>query len=339
MALITPPNWLQAGTYTAQQDRVNQQGVFNTSGVIGSASLAVTAQASPNMTVNIASGWGAIVATTSNLGVYGIYNDATVIQSISAADATNPRIDLIVATVNDAQYSGSLNNVVFTTVAGTPAASPTVPSTPSNSIVLAQIAVAANASTITTANITDRRLPVQNALLNANYYLSPATYTLTTQTAVQNAYALTGSGLTLTANTFYEIEGFLRLQYTVGATAAYPTLSFGYTGATGAGQVTTMAWSNATAFTSSAVTDTQVSSNSVSSTWQLAVSTTASQTKYINAFFKGVFSTSTAGVLTPKISFNNVTTVSAIQSLVGSSLKITPVGLGSGTSVSVGAWS
>ena len=296
MALITPPNWLQAGTYTAQQDRVNQQGVFNTSGVIGSASLAVTAQASPNMTVNIASGWGAIVATTSNLGVYGIYNDATVIQSISAADATNPRIDLIVATVNDAQYSGSLNNVVFTTVAGTPAASPTVPSTPSNSIVLAQ-------------------------------------------TAVQNAYALTGSGLTLTANTIYEIEGFLRLQYTVGATAAYPTLSFGYTGATGAGQVTTMAWSNATAFTSSAVTDTQVSSNSVSSTWQLAVSTTASQTKYINAFFKGVFSTSTAGVLTPKISFNNVTTVSAIQSLVGSSLKITPVGLGSGTSVSVGAWS
>jgi hypothetical protein len=126
--------------------------------------MAVTAQASPNMTVNIASGWAAVVATTANLGVYSFYNDATVIQTISASDITSPRIDLIVATVNDAQYSGSLNSVVFAVVTGTPGAGQ--PATPSNSIVLAQIAVAANATTITNSNITDRRVYTSTSLLN-----------------------------------------------------------------------------------------------------------------------------------------------------------------------------
>jgi hypothetical protein len=168
MALITPPSWLQAGTYTAQSDRQNQQAFYSSTGIIGSASLAVTAQASPNMTVNIAAGWGAIVSSTSNAGVYGVYNDATVIQSISTADATNPRIDLIVATVNDAQYSGALNNVVFTTVAGTPAASPSAPATPSNSLLLARVAVAAGASSISAANITDYRTAVSTNLLASN---------------------------------------------------------------------------------------------------------------------------------------------------------------------------
>jgi hypothetical protein len=63
-------------------------------------------------------------------------------------------------TVNDAYYTGSLNNVVLQVVAGTPAGSPVAPATPANSISLATVAVAAGATALTTANITDTRVLV-----------------------------------------------------------------------------------------------------------------------------------------------------------------------------------
>jgi hypothetical protein len=63
-------------------------------------------------------------------------------------------------TVNDAYYTGSLNNVVLQVVAGTPAGSPVAPATPANSISLATVAIAAGATALTTANITDTRVLV-----------------------------------------------------------------------------------------------------------------------------------------------------------------------------------
>jgi hypothetical protein len=63
-------------------------------------------------------------------------------------------------TVNDAYYTGSLNNVVLQVVAGTPAGSPVAPATPANSISLATVAVAAGATALTNANITDTRVLV-----------------------------------------------------------------------------------------------------------------------------------------------------------------------------------
>jgi hypothetical protein len=62
--------------------------------------------------------------------------------------------------VRDAFYSGANNDVIFNVVAGTPAGSPVAPATPANSIALATVAVAANASTIVTADITDVRVLV-----------------------------------------------------------------------------------------------------------------------------------------------------------------------------------
>lgn len=159
MALRTPPSWLQQGSHPAENDRLTMQALFATTGTIGTSSLAVTAQGSPNMTVNVAQGWAAIVGTTqSNMGVYIGYNDATTVLTITAANVTNPRIDRIVMTVNDAYYTGSTNNVVFQVLAGTPAASPVAPAVPANSISLATIAVAANATAITAGNITDTRV-------------------------------------------------------------------------------------------------------------------------------------------------------------------------------------
>jgi 4-hydroxy-3-methylbut-2-en-1-yl diphosphate synthase IspG/GcpE len=114
------------------------------------------------MTVSVASGWAAIVGTyQTNMGTYMAYNDAATTATITTADPSNPRIDLVCITVNDAAYSGSLNSVAINVVAGTPAGSPTVPSTPTNSIALARVAVAAGATSISSGNITDVRVRAQ----------------------------------------------------------------------------------------------------------------------------------------------------------------------------------
>ena len=161
MTLRTPPSWLQNGSHPAENDRLTTQALWATTGIINSSSLAVTQNSPVGMSVIIAGGWAAIVGTTqANMGTYVGYNDAATVVAITTANPTNPRIDLICMTVQDAYYTGAQNNVIFQVVAGTPAGSPVVPSTPANSIALAEVAVAAGALSITTGNITDRRVLV-----------------------------------------------------------------------------------------------------------------------------------------------------------------------------------
>jgi hypothetical protein len=161
MTLRTPPSWLQNGSHPAENDRLTTQALWATTGIIKSTSLAVTQNSPVGMSVLIASGWAAIVGTTqSNMGTYVAYNDAETVVAITTANPSNPRIDLLCATVQDAYYTGAQNNVVFQVVAGTPASSPVVPSLPANSIALAEIAVAAGALSINNGNITDRRVLV-----------------------------------------------------------------------------------------------------------------------------------------------------------------------------------
>ena len=161
MTLRTPPSWLQNGSHPAENDRLTTQALWATTGIINSSSLAVTQNSPVGMSVIIAGGWAAIVGTTqANMGTYVGYNDAPTVVAITTANPTNPRIDLICMTVQDAYYTGASNNVIFQVVAGTPAGSPVVPSVPANSIALAEVAVAAGALSITTGNITDRRVLV-----------------------------------------------------------------------------------------------------------------------------------------------------------------------------------
>jgi hypothetical protein len=165
MTLLTPPNWLQAGSYPAQYDRINQQALYATTGIIGSTSLAVTANSPAGMSVRVASGWAAIIGTTTtDMGVYSLYNDALATLTITTADPTNPRIDLVCATVRDAFYSGAFNDVIFQVIAGTPAGSPVAPALPANSISLATVAVGAAVTQINTGNITDTRVAVTTNL-------------------------------------------------------------------------------------------------------------------------------------------------------------------------------
>lgn len=165
MTLLTPPNWLQAGSYPAQYDRINQQALYATTGIIGSSSLAVTANSPAGMSVRVAAGWAAIVGTTTtDMGVYTIYNDAQATLTITTADPTNPRIDLVCATVRDAYYSGAFNDVIFQVIAGTPASSPVAPTLPDNSISLATVAVGAAVTQINSGNITNTRVEVTTNL-------------------------------------------------------------------------------------------------------------------------------------------------------------------------------
>ena len=203
MALRTPPSWLQAGSYTAENDRLTQQAVFNTSGIIGAGSLAVTQQVVASLTLNIASGWAAILGgNTTTQGVYVAYNDATATVTLAAADPTNPRIDRIVVTVSDATYSGSTNQVAFSVLTGTAAPSPVAPSTPTNSISLATVAVAAGVTTITNANITDTRVITISNLSSFSKILIGAGSTTSAPLQLTS-----GTNLTSPASGAFEYDG------------------------------------------------------------------------------------------------------------------------------------
>lgn len=132
-------------------------------GICALGELAVSAQSSPNMSVQVAAGRAIVPGTNvtppsgfgfTTQGDYFVLNDATISVTVSAANATNPRIDVVYVGVQDAFYSGSTNTALIGIVTGTPAPSPTVPAIPTNAVALAQIAVAANATSIVNANIT-----------------------------------------------------------------------------------------------------------------------------------------------------------------------------------------
>jgi len=134
--------------------------------------LLVQAQGTPNMSVLVNAG-ECVINGTQNVISQGSYhglNDASVGLTIAASDPTNPRIDIVVAQVEDAAYSGSNNDFKLAVITGTPAASPSAPATPNNAIVLAQVSVAANATSVTSGNVTDKR-PQWGLPYHAEVYL------------------------------------------------------------------------------------------------------------------------------------------------------------------------
>lgn len=185
MTLRTPPSWLQNGSHPAENDRLTTQALYATTGIIGASSLAVTPNSPAGMSVIVATGWAAIVGTTqSNMGTYVAYNDAANVLTVTTANPTNPRIDIVIVTVQDAYYTGAFNDVIFQVIAGTPAGSPTAPATPANSIKLADIAVGAGVTSIIAANITDQRVDVTTNLPAPQLNFAVNTQTGTTYTTV-----------------------------------------------------------------------------------------------------------------------------------------------------------
>ena len=169
---------------------------------------ACTAQGSPNMTVAVAK-----AATLSNKLLKAT---AAANATIGAADATNPRIDLVV--INS---SGAI-----ATRAGTAAAAPKPPARTANDVVLCAVYVPANDTTIATDQITDMRVirevgPITIACpAPFSYNTSLAITTLATVT-IPDGLFLTGRHLRLRAGGNY-------LMNSGTATFTY-TISFGGT--------------------------------------------------------------------------------------------------------------
>lgn len=159
MAVETPPVFLQAGSHGAELVRralYSQLGLRG--GIIAAGDLAVAQNGTPNMTVLVATGQVVVPGSEATYqGAYLCENRGSMSVTIAAADATNPRYDLIVARVRDAAYSGGTNTFAIESVTGTPAASPAEPAIPANSWVLARVSVVALDTTITTGDIVDRR--------------------------------------------------------------------------------------------------------------------------------------------------------------------------------------
>lgn len=157
MALINPPAWLQQGSYPAKTDRQVIESIIPVEGVV--SGLAVTQTPTASMSVNISAGKGFVAGTSVALqGMYNVINDAPSSIALPGSNVTNPRYDLIVISINDADVAGSTNSAEFKVISGVPSSSPAVPSIPPSTLVLARIYVGAGVSTITSASITDVRL-------------------------------------------------------------------------------------------------------------------------------------------------------------------------------------
>lgn len=189
-ATITPtlgaaPVTLQAGNYSAIDDRRFWSATLQEGVLSGGSYQVIQRAAGANMTVDVASsvGNGAIVQGDS-VTAQGIYfvppTAANVNVDIAAADATNPRNDLVVLEVKDDQHdAGGLNLARVRVITGTANASAAIgnapgangtPALPSSCLLLGLVRVAAGATSVATAAISDRRA-VANPNLTPNQVL------------------------------------------------------------------------------------------------------------------------------------------------------------------------
>jgi hypothetical protein len=152
-----PPLWQQANAYAAGIDRRLLSTIWPVAACNG-----VAVAPSSGMTVQIAPGVvvAPTISTSTPPGSVVCSSDAVEFVTLAAAPGTNSRIDLVVCQPRGTDLDGGPNNdYIFTTVAGTVAASPVAPAVPDGTVAIAQITVAAGTATITAGMISDRRPP------------------------------------------------------------------------------------------------------------------------------------------------------------------------------------
>lgn len=197
MTVQNPPIYLQAGSHPAEDVR-RWQRVITTGaeGVLMSgAFLAVTEKSgTPDMSVDVAEGSALILGTEGTYqGTYFVENRGTENLVIAAADATNDRWDIVVAKVEDSDYSGATDAWSLAVVTGTPAASPADPTLPDNHIPLARVVVAALDSSIEDADVTDLR-PWARLNGEVTEYTAPDTNSPAATTTLGSAVTFTDPG-------------------------------------------------------------------------------------------------------------------------------------------------
>ncbi|MFD6294512.1 hypothetical protein ACFWFU_06875 [Streptomyces sp. NPDC060235] len=179
MTLINPPTWMQGGSYPARSDRLVIAALMSYPGFLVDEStplrirqgvkpsyqnyqLKVRAAATPNMTVLVSAGFAFIDQhDTGGVGTYVCVNDGDVSLTVNpAGGAGQYRKDTVVASVYDAELSGSASEWRLEVIQGPYAASAgaTVRGTlPNNAQILADLAIGPSQSSIAAANISDLR--------------------------------------------------------------------------------------------------------------------------------------------------------------------------------------
>lgn len=124
--------------------------------------------------------------------------------TVTAADATNPRLDMIVVD----------NTGTKVVRAGTPAANPKPPVLSGADVAIAVVYVPAGATTIPTANITDMRVLITQGPIRIYKTVGPET-TNTTAAAIE-ALNKPGAGVTIPAGLMTSAAGFKKLRVRLG---------------------------------------------------------------------------------------------------------------------------
>lgn len=156
---------IQAEALSAASDRLVNT-ILLSEGVVGKAanSFKVAQNLGTDMNVKVGSGTAydraAVQGDNAGQGVYIVeHQNATQVLAVAAADATNPRIDIVILRVYDDPFDSSGNSYAdLEVITGTPAGSPSAPAVPSSAVKLAEVAVAAGATAIVNADITDTRV-------------------------------------------------------------------------------------------------------------------------------------------------------------------------------------
>lgn len=160
---------------------------------------AVTAQASPNMSVKSSAGtlrYGGAVVTVAAVDPI----------AVSAADPANPRVDLVEA-------DGVTGAVTIKT--GTPAATPKPPTLTAGRLLLAYISVGISAANIQSSNLSERRIQGPDAVLAGTLAARP-----TAAVAGVSFYFATDTN----GGTIYRSNGTTWAQAAAGATEAAVTM-------------------------------------------------------------------------------------------------------------------
>jgi hypothetical protein len=169
-----------------------------------------------------------------------------------------------------------------------------------------------------------------------NEYVSSATYSPSTPAGntLINIYAASGSSLNLAASTTYEVEGILRFQHTIGASAIQPSFALTYSGSTTSSQIAINSTWNVAGFSTPTPSATGYApSVAVSTSAIIGPSSSGANTYYTTVQFKGHVRTNTGGTLVPQISFSSNTSLTAISSAANSYWTAIPIGSNTVTSV------
>lgn len=166
--LSSAPVALQQGNYSAIDLRRMVTTMLG-EGIVASGDFAVTQRAAgANMSVDVAAGQAYVKGdTATDQGHYFVRSSAVVNVPITAADASNPRIDRVVLEIkDDAHDLSGLNVARIRTIDGTPTSGATLTNlngaaaVPGNCMLLQNRLVPAGSTTATTANGQDRRTGV-----------------------------------------------------------------------------------------------------------------------------------------------------------------------------------